>query len=336
MKIDAGIPTNDARESGKATKILEEAGYDGAFTAETSHDPFLPLVTAAIETEKIELVTAIAVAFARNPMILANLGYDLQKLSKGRFILGLGSQIRPHITKRFSMPWSNPAARMKELIQAIRAIWDCWQNETNLNFKGDFYTHSLMTPFFNPGPNPYGIPKIYVAAVGPLMTKSVAESADGLLVHPFHTPKYMHETTLPIVKEGLSSTGKDRAEFDFSISVMTATGLSEETYKKAIQACKSGIAFYASTPAYKGVLEAHGYGDLQGRLNLLSKEGKWGEMTSLINDELLNTVAVVAETPEEVAQEIKKRYSDQGDRITPAFYSGEEGLASRVISALRD
>ena len=336
MKIDAGIPTNDARESGKATKILEEAGYDGAFTAETSHDPFLPLVTAAIETEKIELVTAIAVAFARNPMILANLGYDLQKLSKGRFILGLGSQIRPHITKRFSMPWSNPAARMKELIQAIRAIWDCWQNETNLNFKGDFYTHSLMTPFFNPGPNPYGIPKIYVAAVGPLMTKSVAESADGLLVHPFHTPKYMHETTLPIVKEGLSSTGKDRAEFDFSISVMTATGLSEETYKKAIQACKSGIAFYASTPAYKGVLEAHGYGDLQGRLNLLSKEGKWGEMTSLIDDELLNTVAVVAETPEDVAKEIKKRYSDHGDRITPAFYSGEEGLASRVISALRD
>ena len=336
MKIDAGIPTNDPREAGKATKALEDAGYDGAFTAETSHDPFLPLVTAAIETEKIELVTAIAVAFARNPMILANLGYDLQKLSKGRFILGLGSQIRPHITKRFSMPWSNPAARMKELIQAIRAIWDCWQNETNLNFKGDFYTHSLMTPFFNPGPNPYGIPKIYVAAVGPLMTKSVAESADGLLVHPFHTPKYLYETMLPIVKEGLSSTGKDRAEFDFSISVMTATGLSEETYKKAIQACKSGIAFYASTPAYKGVLEAHGYGDLQGRLNLLSKEGKWGEMTSLIDDELLNTVAVVAETPEEVAKEIKKRYSDHGDRITPAFYSGEEGLASRVISALRD
>ena len=234
------------------------------------------------------------------------------------------------------MPWSNPAARMKELIQAIRAIWDCWQNETNLNFKGDFYTHSLMTPFFNPGPNPFGIPKIYVAAVGPLMTKSVAESADGLLVHPFHTPKYLNETMLPIVKEGLSSTGKDRAEFDFSISVMTATGLSEETYKKAIQACKSGIAFYASTPAYKGVLEAHGYGDLQGRLNLLSKEGKWGEMTSLIDDELLNTVAVVAETPEEVADEIKKRYSDQGERITPAFYSGEEGLASRVISALRD
>jgi probable F420-dependent oxidoreductase len=225
---------------------------------------------------------------------------------------------------------------MKEMIEAIRAIWDCWQNESTLNFKGEFYTHTLMTPMFNPGPNPYGVPKIYVAAVGPLMTKSVAESADGLLVHPFHTPKYMTETTLPIVEESLSSVEKTRSDFDFSISVMTATGLSEETYQKAIQACKSGIAFYASTPAYKGVLEAHGYGDLQGRLNLLSKEGKWGEMTTLIDDELLNTVAVVAETPEEVADEIKRRYSDQGDRITPAFYSGEEGLASRVISALRD
>ena len=234
------------------------------------------------------------------------------------------------------MSWSSPAARMKELVEAIRAIWDCWQNESKLDFRGEYYTHTLMTPFFNPGPNPYGLPKIYVAAVGPLMTKSVAQSADGLLVHPFHTPKYMRETTLPIVEEGLSLAGKTRSDFDLSISVMTATGLSEETYMNAVNACKSGIAFYASTPAYKGVLEAHGYGDLQGRLNLLSKEGKWKEMSSLIDDELLNTVAVVRETPEAVSEEIKKRYGDQGDRITPAFYSGEEGLASRVIDALRD
>ena len=304
MKIDAGISTNNPEKSGEATKALEEAGYDGAFTAETSHDPFLPLVTAAIETEKIELVTAIAVAFARNPMILANLGYDLQKLSKGRFILGLGSQIKPHITKRFSMPWSNPASRMKELIQAIRAIWDSWQNESPLKFRGDFYTHTLMTPFFNPGPNPFGMPKIYVAAVGPLMTKSVAESADGLLVHPFHTPKYMNETTLPIVEEGLTSVGKTRSDFDFSISIMTATGLSEESFNQSINACKAQIAFYGSTPAYKGVLDAHGYGDLQGELNRLSKEGKWKEMSELIDDDLLNTVAVVKESPEEAAEEL--------------------------------
>ena len=335
MKIDAGIPTYDPRESGKATKVLEDAGYDGAFIPETSHDPFLPLVTAALATEKIDLYTSIAVAFARNPMILANLGYDLHLLSKGRFILGMGSQIKPHITKRFSMPWSSPASRMKELIEAIRAIWDCWQNESKLDFRGEFYTHTLMTPMFNPGPNPFGLPKIYVAAVGPLMTKAVGESADGLLVHPFHTPQYMKETTLPIVEKALTSIGRNRSDFDFSISVMTATGTNEESYKKAIEACKNAISFYASTPAYKGVLDIHGYGDLQGKLNLMSKEGKWKEMALLIDDELLNTVAVVAETPEAAATEIKSRYGDQGDRITPGFYSGEKGLAARVIKALR-
>ena len=335
MKIDAGIEKINPKDSGHAAKSLEDAGYDGAFIPETSHDPFLPLVTAALATEKIDLYTSIAVAFARNPMILANLGYDLHLLSKGRFILGMGSQIKPHITKRFSMPWSSPASRMKELIEAIRAIWDCWQNESKLDFRGEFYTHTLMTPMFNPGPNPFGLPKIYVAAVGPLMTKAVGESADGLLVHPFHTPQYMKETTLPIVERALTSTGRNRSDFDFSISVMTATGTNEESYKKAIEACKNAISFYASTPAYKGVLDIHGYGDLQGKLNLMSKEGKWKEMALLIDDELLNTVAVVAETPEAAAAEIKLRYGEQGDRITPGFYSGEKGLATRVIKALR-
>ena len=335
MKIDGGIESVDPRESGKAAKELEDAGYDGGFIPETSHDPFLPLVTAALATEKIDLYTSIAVAFARNPMTLANLSYDLHLLSKGRFILGLGSQIKPHITKRFSMPWSSPAKRMQELIEAIRAIWDCWQNDSKLDFKGEFYTHTLMTPMFSPGPNPFGLPKIYVAAVGPLMTKAVAESADGLLVHPFHTPKYMNDVTLPIVNEALSSKGKDRSDFDLTISVMTATGINEESYKKSINACKNGISFYASTPAYKGVLDAHGYGDLQGKLNLLSKEGKWKEMSALIDDELLNTVAVVAETPEAAAKEIKLRYGDQGDRINPAFYSNEKGLASKFFKALK-
>ena len=183
MKIDAGIMINNPLEAGPAFKLVEDAGYDGAYTFEGAHDPFLPLVSAASETNKIELITSIAVAFARNPMTLANIGYDLNLVSEGRFILGLGSQIKPHITKRFSMPWSQPAARMKDMVQAIKAIWDCWQNGTRLNYRGEFYTHTLMTPFFNPGPNPHGLPKIYVAAVGPLMTKAVAESADGLLGH---------------------------------------------------------------------------------------------------------------------------------------------------------
>ena len=335
MKIDSGIIASDAREAGIAAKALEESGYDGAFTYEGPHDPFLPLVGAALETKKIELMTSIAVAFARNPMILANLGYDLNALSKGRFILGLGSQIKPHITKRFSMPWSKPAARMKEMITAIQAIWDCWQNGSKLDFRGEFYTHTIMTPFFTPAPNAYGAPKIYVAAVGPLMTKAVAESADGLLVHPFHTLKYMEEVTLPGIKEGLSNVGKSAEDFDFSISVMTATGTNEESFINSVNAIRNQIAFYGSTPAYKGVLESCDAGGLQERLNLLSKEGKWQEMGSLIDDELLNAIAVVAEKPEDAAAEILKRYSGKGDRLTPALYSDNPELAPKLLKGLK-
>tara|TARA_B100001146_G_C16172469_1_gene430723 strand:- start:2 stop:1012 length:1011 start_codon:yes stop_codon:yes gene_type:complete len=335
MKIDAGIISSDAREAGISAKNLEDAGYDGAFTYEGPHDPFLPLVGAALSTEKIELMTSIAVAFARNPMILANLGFDLNLLSKGRFILGLGSQIKPHITKRFSMPWSSPAARMKEMISAIQAIWDCWQNGTKLDFRGEFYSHTLMTPFFTPASNPYGTPKIYVAAVGPLMTKVVAESADGLLVHPFHTVKYMEEITLPGVKEGLAEANKSEKNFDFSISVMTATGLDEESFINSVNAVRNQIAFYGSTPAYRGVLESCDAGDLQERLNLLSKEGKWAEMAKMIDNDILNNIAVIAESPELAAKEIKKRYEGKGDRLTPALYSDNPELAPALLKALK-
>ena len=335
MKIDAGIISSDAREAGISAKNLEDAGYDGAFTYEGPHDPFLPLVGAALSTEKIELMTSIAVAFARNPMVLANLGFDLNLLSKGRFILGLGSQIKPHITKRFSMPWSSPAARMKEMISAIQAIWDCWQNGTKLDFRGEFYSHTLMTPFFTPASNPYGIPKIYVAAVGPLMTKAVAESADGLLVHPFHTVKYMEEITLPGVREGLAEANKSEKNFDFSISVMTATGLDEESFVNSVNAVRNQIAFYGSTPAYRGVLESCDAGDLQERLNLLSKEGKWAEMAKMIDNDILNNIAVIAENPELAAKEIKKRYEGKGDRLTPALYSDNPELAPALLKALK-
>ena len=335
MKIDAGIISSDAREAGISAKNLEDAGYDGAFTYEGPHDPFLPLVGAALSTEKIELMTSIAVAFARNPMILANLGFDLNLLSKGRFILGLGSQIKPHITKRFSMPWSSPAVRMKEMISAIQAIWDCWQNGTKLDFRGEFYSHTLMTPFFTPASNPYGTPKIYVAAVGPLMTKAVAESADGLLVHPFHTVKYMEEITLPGVKEGLAEANKSEKNFDFSISVMTATGLDEESFINSVNAVRNQIAFYGSTPAYRGVLESCDAGDLQERLNLLSKEGKWAEMAKMIDNDILNNIAVIAESPELAAKEIKKRYEGKGDRLTPALYSDNPELAPALLKALK-
>tara|TARA_B110000014_G_C20116662_1_gene589974 strand:- start:330 stop:1343 length:1014 start_codon:yes stop_codon:yes gene_type:complete len=335
MKIDAGIMVNNPAEAGPAIKQLEDSGYDGAYSFEGAHDPFLPLVAAATNTSKIELITSIAVAFARNPMTLANIGYDLNLVSQGRFILGLGSQIKPHITKRFSMPWSSPAARMKEMVEAINAIWDCWQNGTKLNYRGEFYTHTLMTPFFNPGPNPFGLPKIYVAAVGPLMTQAVSESADGLLAHPFNSPKYINDVTLPIINKGLETTGKTRDQFDLSVSVMTGIGATEETHQQAVKACRDQVAFYASTPNYKAVLETHGLGDLSEALNKLSKQGQWKEMGEAIDDETLKTFAVIEETPEALAREIKNRYGNIGQRIAPVLYSRELDLAASVLTALK-
>ena len=203
IKVDCSMITRDPAEASKVSKNLEDLGYDGAYTFEGPHEPFLPLAAAALATEKLELSTSIAVAFSRNPMTLANIGYDLQLMSKGRFTLGLGSQIKPHIEKRYSMSWSSPAKRMKEMVNAIKAIWGCWHEGKDLDFRGEFYKHTLMTPFFNPGENPFGLPRIYVAGVGPLMTQAAAESGDGFIVHPFHTTKFLENITLPSVKKGL-------------------------------------------------------------------------------------------------------------------------------------
>ena len=336
MKFDSGTMIQNPAEGGPVFKALEDAGFDGAYTWEGAHDPFLPLVSAAMSTKKIELLTSIAVAFARNPMNLANIAYDLNLLSKGRFILGLGSQIRPHITKRFSMPWSKPAARMEDMVNAIKSILNAWQTGSRLEHRGEFYTHTLMTPLFNPGPNPHGIPKIYVAAVGPLMTKAVARSADGLLAHPFSSPKYLKNITLPNINEGLQSSNRARSDFDLSIAIMTGIGANEESHKKAVRACRDQVAFYASTPNYKAVLEQHGYEDLSEELNRLSKAGQWKEMGDAIDDEVLNTFAVISEDPDELAKEIMRRYGDQGQRIAPILYSGELELMPPVLEALKN
>ncbi len=210
MKIDGGIGFDPDRIAEQATKA-EASGYDGVWSAETSHDPFLPIAVGAAATKKLEFGTGITVAFARNPMTLAVVANDLQLLTKGRFLLGMGSQIKPHITKRFSMPWSHPAARMRELVLATRAIWDCWNNGTKLDFRGDFYTHTLMTPFFNPGPNPYGDPKVFLAGVGELMTEVGGEVADGVIIHGFTTERYVKEVTLPAIERGLAKAGRSRA-----------------------------------------------------------------------------------------------------------------------------
>jgi probable F420-dependent oxidoreductase len=317
MKVDGGIGFDLASAPEQAAEA-EAAGYDGIWSAETSHDPFFPLLLAAQATESLELGTSIAVAFARNPMLLANTGYDLQAFSKGRFILGLGSQIKPHITKRFSMPWNHPAARMREMILAIRAIWDCWNTGEKLDFRGEFYQHTLMTPFFNPGPNPYGNPKIFLAGVGERMTEVAGETADGFICHGFTTEKYLREVTIPALERGRLKSGKTMDGFEIIGPSFVVTGTTDEELTAAADGTRQQIAFYGSTPAYRGVLEAHGWGELQDELNALSKQGKWVEMGSLIDDEILNTFAVVG-PPEQIAPELHARYGDCIQRIS--FYA---------------
>src|SRR5450755_3248033 len=249
MKTDGGIGF-DPSGIAEAAKRAEANGYDGVWSAETGHDPFLPIAIGAAATETLEFGTGIAVAFARNPMNLAVLANDLQHLSAGRFTLGLGSQIKPHITKRFSMPWSHPAPRMREMILAVRAIWDCWENGTTLDFRGEFYTHTLMTPFFNPGRNPYGNAKIFLAGVGDLMTEVCGETCDGFLAHGFTTERYLRERTLPALERGLKGSGRTLADLEISLPAFVVTGANEEEMTAAAKAVRRQIAIYGSTPAY--------------------------------------------------------------------------------------
>lgn len=337
MKVDGGISPN-LHETVASVREAESAGYTGAWTAETSHDPFLPLLLAAEHSSKLELGTSIAVAFARSPMTLANTAWDLQAYSQGRFILGLGSQIKPHITKRFSMPWSKPAARMREMVLAIRAIWDCWLTGSQLDFRGEFYTHTLMTPFFTPPASDlagFGPPRIFLAGVGELMTEVAGEVCDGFICHGFTTEKYLREVTIPALERGRARAGKTLEGFEIVGPSFVVTGNDEQELSNASAGTRQQIAFYGSTPAYRPVLDLHGWGDLQDRLNSLSKSGKWAEMGSLITDEVLETFAVVGE-PESIAPELHKRYGDVIQRISfYAPYKSDPERWSKVMSALQ-
>src|SRR5579884_2064031 len=334
MRVDGGV-SFDPSDIVSTARQAEDDGFDGIWCAETSHDPFLPLVLAAEHTERVELGTGIAVAFARNPMTTAVLANDLQTYSKGRFLLGLGSQIKPHIEKRYAMPWSHPAPRMREFILAIRAIWAAWNDGTKLAFRGEFYTHTLMTPFFNPGPNPHGTPKIFLAAVGERMAEVAGEVADGVLIHGFTTERYLREVTLPAVQRGLDRAGRPRSDFQVSYPGFVVTGDSAESMEQAADAVRRQIAFYGSTPAYRGVLEIHGWGELQTELNTLSKQGKWVEMGTLIDDDVLNAFAVVGE-PDRVPAELRRRYADIVDRLSfYAPYQRDPARWSETVAALK-
>jgi probable F420-dependent oxidoreductase len=314
MRIDGTIGF-DPSVAVEAAVAAEAAGYDGIWSAEVAHDPFLPLVLAGEHTERIQLGTGIAVAFARNPMTLAVVANDLQAMTGGRFLLGLGSQIKPHVEKRFSMPWSHPAPRMRELILAVRAIWASWADGSRLAFRGEFYRHTLMTPMFDPGPNPHGNPPVFLAAVGPGMTEVAGEVADGLLAHGFTTERYLREVTVPALERGLARAGRARDAFEISYPGMVVTGASDEELERSARATRTQLAFYGSTPAYRPVLELHGWGDLQGELNTLSKRGRWEEMADLIDDDVLHTFAVVAPI-DELAAGVVARFGGLVDRFS--------------------
>ena len=334
LKIDRGIPSQLDRVADQA-RAHERAGYDGCWTGEINHDPFLPLLLAAEHTNSITLGTSIAVAFARNPMTVANLGWDLQSFSGGRFILGLGTQIRSHIEKRFSMPWSHPVRRMAEFVAALQEIWRCWDTGDRLTFDGEFYTHKLMTPMFTPEPMAHPAPRIFIAAVGEAMTQMCAEVADGLLAHAFTTRRYLDEVTTPALLRGLARGGRERADFEVSSPVFIVTGRDEVEMATAAASFRKQIAFYASTPAYRPVLELHGWGDLQPQLRALSITGEWDAMADLIDDDILGEFAVVAPI-DRVAQTLAKRCSGVIDRVLPGFPAATpETVISEVLGEVR-
>lgn len=335
MKIDSTL-TKAISDTKPVAASIEDAGYDGLWVGETMHDPFLQILQAAEATERITVGSSIAIAFARTPMTLAYSAFDLAQYAKGRFILGLGSQVKPHIERRFSMPWSHPAARMRELVMAIRSIWAAWETGEKLDFQGDFYTHTLMTPFFSPPAHSWGPPPIFLAGVGSLMTEVAGEACDGFFLHPFTTERYLTEVTLPALERGWARAGRNGSDsFDLAGPVFACVGRDDKELATAVKGTKDQIAFYASTPAYRPVLDLHGWGDLQPELTRLSKEGRWSVMGDAIDDEILHEIAVVG-GPGEVGEGLARRWGSVASRITLyATYQVDPSVWPDVMSAIR-
>ncbi len=334
MKIDGPFYAT-MENSAEEAKRLAAIGYDGVYSLEGSWDPFFPLALASEHAPELDIATGIAVAFPRNPSHIAYQAWDLQKFSKGKFSLGIGSQIKAHIERRFGTDFNPPAARMREYILAVKAFFDCWQNGTKLDFRGKYYTHTLMTPMFNPGPNPYGPPPILLGALGPKMTEVAGEVADGLIVHPFNSMPFLEGQALPAVSLGLEKSGRTRDDFIMEINAIVITGETDEAYKAAEDSVKSLLGFYSSTPAYKPPMDAVGYGDLQPKLNALSKEGKWDELANYIDDDFVDAFCTRGE-PEEIAGKLKAKYGAHADRLAIyAPYGAPDEMWKKIIAELK-
>jgi probable F420-dependent oxidoreductase len=326
MKFDAALPPVHLKDVPAIAKASEEIGFDALWTQETQHDPFLPCVLVAEHTATLRFGTAIAVSFARSPANLAYTAWDLAAQSNGRFILGLGTQVKAHIERRFGMPWpESVTGKLREQIQIIRALWDSWQNGTKLNFRGEYYKISLMSPFFNPGPlpSPVGGPKgvlregaggeglipIYIAGVNTGLAKLAGELCDGFHAHPFHSPRYLRDVILPAIEGGVKIAGRARKDIAISVTTFVATTPEEMNFARA------QIAFYASTPSYRAVMDLHGWGILAEQLSGFAAKGEWAEMPMLITDEILNEFCLLT-TQESLADDLKKRYDGIADRLT--------------------
>jgi probable F420-dependent oxidoreductase len=316
MKLDASLGTEGEylRNIADTARAAETLGFAGLWTSETKHDAFLPLAIAAEVTEKIELGSSIAVAFSRSPMEVAQTAWDLQDLSGGRFILGLGTQVKAHIRRRFSMPWDRPVARLREYVLALRTIWQSFQTEGPLNFHGEFYEHTLMTPFFNPGPIEYPEIPVYIAGVNTPLATLAGELCDGFHVHPFHSPEYVRRTVKPAIAEGAKKEGRDLEGIELATSVFVVTGENAAEVEEQREKMRAQISFYASTPTYRTVLETHGWEDAGIKLGKLARDKKWDEMPKLITDEMLRVFAVEA-APKEIGPALRERYEGLIGRV---------------------
>jgi len=333
MKVEAGIPTNDLRSAGDAARRLEAIGYDGVVTPEVKNDPFIPLAAAAITTERVTLGTSVAIAFPRSPMITALMSWDIQRASNGRFILGLGTQVKGHNERRYSAPWVGPAQpRMREYVSALRAIWHTWQTGEKLDFRGKYYTHTLMTPEFNPGPLPAGAPKIMVSAVGPYMARLAGELCDGVRMHGFCTAKYIQDVILPELKIVAERAGRDAKTLEVSGGGFIVTGETQADVEKSREAARTRVSFYGSTRTYHGVFEAHGWSEIGPRLHELSLKGQWEAMPGAVPDDVLEHF-VVAGTYDQIVQRIKERFSGIGAGVSLCLprNTPEEGEWTRAV-----
>ncbi|MGE5595356.1 MAG: TIGR03617 family F420-dependent LLM class oxidoreductase [Hyphomicrobiales bacterium] len=337
FKVETGLYSAKLEEAGAAAKRAEDLGYDGINAAETAHDSFLPLVLAAEHTERIGIGTSVAIAFPRSPMVTAMIAWDLQRYSKGRLTVGLGTQVKGHNQRRFSVPWSPPAPRIKEYVQSLKAIWHTFQTGEKLEFVGEHYSFTLMTPNFNPGPIEHPHIPVHIAAVNEHNARVAGEVCDGIKLHGFNTMQYTKDVLLPQVMKGLEKSGRTRDQFEICGGGFLATGKTWSDAEQAAQEVKRQISFYGSTRTYQKVFDHHGWGDTTARLHEMSLQGKWAEMPSVIPDEMLTEFAVVAPI-DKVAGEIKARYGGICDRVgfsAPIRSPEDEEAVRSVIKELQ-